>query len=132
MIIVEWKYINKPMMSIEEDKIFCNLLQRVVDLGWSERVNLVSTWVSALNSAAGQLYVKHQKTVNKIQLTKNTFDTLQVIRSHGYDNQFINDGTTLFQKKLGHYKIEILEDIGEDIINVCSDDIIEGQIHIIK
>jgi hypothetical protein len=122
MVIVNWKYINEPYIAIEEDKFYCHILNRVVDLGWSDRENLVVTWVSSLNSVAASIYKKFKKTVNKIKLTKNTFDKLQVIRCCGYN----------FEKnKLGHYEIELVDYIEDDEVLVCSNNSVEGKINII-
>lgn len=128
MIVENWKYTKKLFRSTEYDAfresgLFSGgSLSRIVDLGWDQLDSMVHLWANTLNSVSGKICQKTGLGGNKLKLNQKTFDLLW-IRANEYFNSF--------ESKLNFYDVEISKDVEDNIIDVYSNDKLEGKINIV-
>lgn len=115
MLIEYWKYRDSLYHEVEYDKHYYNY--KLIDLGWDEYGFKVHNWVNSLNSISSKIYKCFNKGVNGIKMNQVTANLLLLIHTPYYD-----DG------KLGHYSIEISNDIKDNEIAICIDNNIKGKI----
>jgi len=121
MIIDEWKYENKLVRCVDDDKFYCNLLNRWVDLGWDYVDSTVHNWISSLNVISAKIFHQTGKSPREIRINKNTFDLIEL-----ENNYYFKNG------KLNHYVISIIDNIKDNEIQLFVSDKIQGKINIVK
>lgn len=117
IITEEFNYTNEFHESVEYDKFYCFLLNRIVDLGWKETVPDAHRWISVLNRINGNLFSNHNIITKCIQMNLHTFDSIYLESYVYYRNN-----------KIGSYSVEVNETIEDNLIQLKSDKDIVGQI----
>ncbi len=121
MIIEDWKYENELVHCVDDDKFYCHILNRWVDLGWDYVDSTVHNWVSSLNKISAKIYQETGKAPREIKINQNTFDLIELKTNYYYKNG-----------KLNHYKITILDNIKENEIQLFFNDKIQGKINVVN
>ena len=121
MLIEEWKYENMLYRCVDDDKFYCPILRREVDLGWDFLESTVHDWIGSLNIIASKIYKQVGKGPREIRINKNTFDLIELKANYYY-----KDG------KLNHYVVKVLENIEDNEIQVCIGGNVEGKINILN
>jgi len=121
IVTVDWKYENELFHCVDDDKFYCHILGRVVDLGWDYYTSTVDSWVSTLNKISCKIYKKMGKAPNEIKLNQHTFDLIQLESNYYYNN-----------RKLNHYVITILENVKNNEIELFVNGKIEGKINVVN
>jgi len=116
MLIKEWNFTDEVVRSIEHDVFYCDILHRMVDLGWDEYISMVHDWIRVLNIINGELY-RNGITTEILQMNTKTFNLIRLD-----DNEYYKE------KKLGSYSIEVSEDLKNNIIQLISNKNIVGKI----
>lgn len=116
MLIKEWNFTDEIVRSIEHDLFYCDILNKMVDLGWDENISMVHDWVRVLNTITSELH-KDGITTEIIEMKNKTFELIELVNNEYYKND-----------RLGSYLIRINEDVKNNTIQLISNNNVIGKI----
>ena len=116
MITETWTYTNKLHHCVDFDQ-HCQTDGTVIDIGWDEWESDVHTWISTLNKITFKIHKETGKSSNKLQMSKYTFDLLDI----KYNSYYLGG-------KIGFYSVEIMDDIDDNKVVVLVNKGVKGNL----